>query len=163
MAWNWVNYIIYIAAPRGQGRGRLVVCGVEVVGGGFYLAGQYYLLPCVWYQEIHRHIQVDDYNHVEYIYALVGFPRNFKEIFHSFVHGEFVFSRGAAAVLCARPLNSIKFRRARAWTPLSRYSGRVGVETPWDRTESHTLGGERWLKWGQYFSGLQGRYSIGVG
>lgn len=119
------------------------MCGVEVVGGGFYLAGQYYLLPCVWYQEIHRHIQVDDYNHVEYIYALVGFPRNFKEIFHSFVHGEFVFSRGAAAVLCARPLNSIKFRRARAWTPLSRYSGRVGVETPWDRTESHTLGGER--------------------
>lgn len=132
-------YYIYCSSKGSRSRSPCCVwCG----GGwrGVYLAGQYYLLPCVWYQEIHRHIQVDDYNHVEYIYALVGFLRNFKEIFHSFVHGELVFSRGVAAVLCTRPLNSIKFRGARAWTPLSRYSGRMGKETPWDRTESHARG-----------------------
>jgi len=106
------------------------VCGVEVVGGGFTLQVNIICSHVFGIKKYIRHIQVDDYNHVEYIYALVGFPRNFKEIFHSFVHGEFVFSRGAAAVLCARPLNSIKFRGARAWTPLSRYSGRVGGGNP---------------------------------
>lgn len=128
-----MNYI-YILQLQGVKVEVALLCVVwRWLEGGVYLAGQYFLLPCVWYLEIHRHIQVDDYNHVEYIYALVGFPRNFKEIFHSFVHGEFVL--GVAAVLCTPP-------------ELYQISGGLGppvtilwaVGAPWDRTESHRLG-----------------------